>query len=200
MWDSVFWNEDNYRPDKATKTWEEIYSKQDSETKSKIEDAFDSKKNSDTNIEGSGWGFSAKFGLKLDEELSKKYTKEDIDRLFVETKDTVEWQGEKFAPKTMSLSRINMNTLRDTQTLEDRSVRVSYSTAVLSVALNFRPYSDEPSMDQLFFLQSKIESIYYMATMSLNRLRMRNNFCYITALENQLRVVPPRFEGILLSG
>ncbi len=102
-------------------------------------------------------GFSAKVGVKVDEELSTKYTKEDIDRLYVETKDTVEWEGEKFTPKSMSLSRINMNTLRDTQMLEDRSVRVSYSTAVLSVALNFRPYSDEPSMDQLFFLQSKIE-------------------------------------------
>ena len=50
-----------------------------------------------------------------------------------------------------------MNTLRNTQTLEDRSVRVSYLTAVLSVALNFHPYTDKPSMDQLFYLQQQID-------------------------------------------
>ena len=159
MWDSVFWNEENYRPDKATRTWEEIYSKQDKETQLKIQNEFNSKHSLETNAQGGGWGFSAKVGLKLNNELSTKYNFEAIDRLHEETKDTVEWEGEKFTPKSMSLSRINMNTLRDTQTLEDRSVRVSYSTAVLSVALNFRPYSDEPSMDQLFFLQSKIEGM-----------------------------------------
>jgi len=157
MWESVFWNEENYRPDKATRSWEEIYSKQDMETQLKIQKEFNSSKNLETNAQGGGWGFSAKVGVKLNNQLSSKYSFESIDKLFVETKDTVEWQGEKFTPKSMYLSRINMNTLRDTQMLEDRSVRVSYSTAVLSVALNFRPYSDQPSMDQLFFLQSQIK-------------------------------------------
>ena len=40
MWDSVFWNEDNYRPDKTTKTLNEILNKLDRETQKKLADLF----------------------------------------------------------------------------------------------------------------------------------------------------------------
>ena len=32
MWDSVVWNDDNYRPGKTTKTWNKIIDKLDKET------------------------------------------------------------------------------------------------------------------------------------------------------------------------
>jgi hypothetical protein len=41
MWDSVFWNEDNYRPDKTTKTLNEIIKKLDTETQKKLADMFE---------------------------------------------------------------------------------------------------------------------------------------------------------------
>jgi hypothetical protein len=40
MWDSVFWNDDNYRPDKTTKTLNEILNKLDKETQKILEDMF----------------------------------------------------------------------------------------------------------------------------------------------------------------
>jgi hypothetical protein len=40
MWDSVFWNDDNYRPDKTTKTLNEILKKLDTETQKKLADMF----------------------------------------------------------------------------------------------------------------------------------------------------------------
>jgi hypothetical protein len=40
MWDSVFWNDDNYRPDKTTKTLNEIVKKLDKETQKKLADMF----------------------------------------------------------------------------------------------------------------------------------------------------------------
>jgi hypothetical protein len=40
MWDSVFWNEDNYRPDKTTKSLNEIIKKLDTETQTKLADMF----------------------------------------------------------------------------------------------------------------------------------------------------------------
>jgi hypothetical protein len=40
IWDSVFWNEDNYRPDKTTKTLNEILNKLDTETQKKLADMF----------------------------------------------------------------------------------------------------------------------------------------------------------------
>ena len=50
-----------------------------------------------------------------------------------------------------------MNKLRNTQTLKEESVRVRYLTAVLSVALNFHPYNDKPSVDLLFQMQKQID-------------------------------------------
>ncbi len=40
MWDSVFWKEKNYRPDKTTKTLNEIVNKLDRETQKKLADMF----------------------------------------------------------------------------------------------------------------------------------------------------------------
>ncbi|EFX75989.1 hypothetical protein DAPPUDRAFT_322805 [Daphnia pulex] len=40
MWDSVFWNEDNYRPDITTKTLNEIIKKLEEETQKKLADMF----------------------------------------------------------------------------------------------------------------------------------------------------------------
>ena len=40
MWNSVFWNEDNYRPDKTTTNLNEIIDKLDTETQKKLADFF----------------------------------------------------------------------------------------------------------------------------------------------------------------
>jgi hypothetical protein len=40
-WDSVFWKEENYRPDKTTKTLNEIIKKLDTETQKKLADMFE---------------------------------------------------------------------------------------------------------------------------------------------------------------
>ena len=53
-------------------------------------------------------------------------TKEGINKLFHESKENCQWDGEKFVPKPLSLSRINLAKLRDTQSLiEDRKVSVT---------------------------------------------------------------------------
>ena len=160
MWESVFWNDDNYRPDKTTKTWQEIYNLQNNETQRTMTDAFsDTKKfEREKSVELAGVGGASK-ALKIDKSKTGSHSEEAIDKLWQESKDSVQWEGEKFTPKSMSLARVNVNTLRNTQTLKETSARVSYLTAVLSVALNFRPYTDKPSMDQLFTLQSLINGI-----------------------------------------
>ena len=64
-------------------------------------------------------------------------SKEDSDKFYQETKDHVEWNGEKFVPKPMHLSKINLANFRDTQLLQDKVVRVKYTTAILSTPINF---------------------------------------------------------------
>jgi len=156
MWESVFWDDDNYRPDKTTKEWQEVYDAESTETQKKMSDAFKNthKWEKEMSIGVEGTSASKKLGLDTSKEGS--HSEEYYDKLWAESRDTVQWEGEKFTPKSMSLARVNVNTLRNTQTLEDRSVRVSYYTAVLSVALNFHPYTDKPSMDMLFYLQQEI--------------------------------------------
>ena len=127
MWDSVFWNEDNYRPDKTTKEWNEIYNALDKEKQAALVEAF-------------------KFDGKLDAELSIELLAgivsfnpklvESLDRLYQASKNSVSWNGEKFVPKPLSLARVNLAKLRDQQSLQERNVRLSYSTAVLSIAIN----------------------------------------------------------------
>jgi hypothetical protein len=62
--------------------------------------------------------------------------KKSLDRLYQASKNSVSWNGEKFVPKPLSLAKVNLAKLRDQQSLQDRSVRLSYATAVLSVAIN----------------------------------------------------------------
>lgn len=159
MWESVFWDDDNYRPDKTTKTWSELHQTQSKEVQKKMEETFSESHKKDKTKEHHlrQVGFSKHTGFETSKSGSK--SKEEIDKLYVESKDSVEWEGTKFTPKSMSLSRINMNNLRNTQTLQDRSVRVSYSTAVLSVALNFRTHSDQPSKGQMLHLESRLTSM-----------------------------------------
>ena len=129
MWESVFWDDDNYRPDKTTRTWTEQYDSQSSEVQTKMETAFKDtdKWEKSHSIGANGAGFSKSVGTETTNEGS--HSEEEIDKLWAESKDTVEWEGEKFTPKSMSLARVNMNTLRNTQTLEDRSVRAQWPFA-----------------------------------------------------------------------
>jgi hypothetical protein len=251
MWDSVFWNGENYRPDKTTKTLNEILNKMDKETQKKLADMFqkaerqseitekltssnkdeekrreeqvrrenqskDANENerrrsqatdqgqssrnksrddkSNTNkveTEASGDFLGGSFGAKLavdfsnthnterENEKSDEYakknsdehdrklenkeriqhnfdsnswadvdrisstisgkmandsdrsrrveiSKEEIAKLLKESKDHVQWDGEKFVPKPMQLSRINLSKFRDSQSFQNKNDRVRY--------------------------------------------------------------------------
>ena len=160
MWESVFWNEDNYRPDKTTKTWNEIYNKLDSENRKKIVSSF---QNADKFGGGGKVGnlfLNFKLNVNGASSNSGSSTDDSLEKLFKESKDTVEWNGEKFVPKPLSLSRLNLAKLRDTQTFKDRTIRVRYSKAVLAVAVNIAQYSNLSSSDRLVELQRSLKGIH----------------------------------------
>ena len=105
------------------------------ETQKKMTDEW-----TNTNKVGVGFGIGFKgFELKtqVDTDLSRagKNSKEDVEKFMQEAKNTVQWDGSKFVPTPMELSRLNLAKLRDTQTFKDRSVKVSYRTAVLTVGI-----------------------------------------------------------------
>jgi hypothetical protein len=150
MWDSVFWNEDNYRPDKTTQEWNEIYNALDKEKQAALVEAFKFDGKLDAELSVKLIAGLVSFNPKLAASLSidKSSNKESLDRLYQASKNSVSWNGEKFVPKPLSLAKINLAKLRDQQSLQDRSVRLSYATAVLSVAINI------PAKRSTFFTSS----------------------------------------------
>jgi hypothetical protein len=281
MWDSVFWNDDNYRPDKTTKTLNEIIKKLDKETQKKLADMFqeaerqseitekltssnkdeekrreeqvrrenqskdanenerrrsqgtdqgqssrnksrDDKSNTnkvDTEVGGGGavFSFNAKLGVDFsnthnaerenekseyakknsdehDRKLENKeriqhnfdsnswadvdrissvisgkmandsdssrrveISKEEMAKLLKESKDHVQWDGEKFVPKPMQLSRINLGQFRDSQSFQNGNVRVRYTTAELSAPIKFLEHTELTVTDEWNNLKGELE-------------------------------------------
>ncbi|XP_046654269.1 uncharacterized protein LOC124345538 isoform X2 [Daphnia pulicaria] len=158
MWDSVFWNDDNYRPDKTTKTMNDIYDKLDKEDQKKLIDTFQNTNTFEFGAGGSVLGI-ASFHTKFKTEISRhgSTTKEDINKFLQESKNHGEWEGEKFVPKPLALSRVNLAKLRDTQSFQDRKVSVRYSTAVLSTPIHFIQNSDLTATDEWQELKDELK-------------------------------------------
>jgi hypothetical protein len=160
MWDSVFWNDDNYRPDKTSKTMNDIYNKLDKEDQKKLIDTFQNTDTFEFSTGGSVMGI-ASIESRFKTEISRhgSTTKEDINKLLQESKNHGEWEGEKFVPKALDLSRVNLAQLRDTQSFQDRKVSVRYSTAVLSTPIHFIQNSELTATDEWQELKDELKGI-----------------------------------------
>ncbi len=75
-----------------------------------------------------------------------KISKEEIAKLLQESRNHVEWDGEKFVP--MQLSRINLAKFRDSQSFQDRNVRVRYTTAELSAPIKILEHTELTVTDE----------------------------------------------------
>ncbi|XP_046459432.1 uncharacterized protein LOC124205909 [Daphnia pulex] len=208
MWDSVFWNEDNYRPDKTTKTLNEIVNKLDKENQKKLLDMFQTAvKNSeimeilisrnqdmefeqdneemelaswdeyDRNLEieekiqhdydPNSWADADKISSKIAGKLANDSVrsrsidilKEEVKRLLQESRDHVQWDGEKFVPKPMQLSRINLCKLRDSQSFQDRTVRIRYTNAELSMPIKFMEQVESIVTDEWNNLKDELTGV-----------------------------------------
>lgn len=157
MWDSVFWNEDNYRPDKVVKTLNEVYNKLDTENRKQMVNSFT---NQDKTKGGGNLSFLRFLGLgvktKLESLKSGNVSIDELDRIFKESQETVEWEGEKFVPKPMELSRINIVGLNDSKVFQERKVKVTYNTAILSINVNIPSNLNQSFEDEVFRIKTKI--------------------------------------------
>jgi hypothetical protein len=137
MWDSVFWNEDNYRPDKTTKTLNDIHKKLNTESQKKMSEMYQNNKKEGSGLNLGFLNFSAGVNFNTELERHNLTTKEDIDKFYQESKDHVEWDGQKFVAKQLKLNKINLARLRDKQFFKDKTVSVRYSTAFLISSIYF---------------------------------------------------------------
>jgi hypothetical protein len=229
MWDSVFWNEDNYRPDKTTKTLNEIIKKLDTETQKKLADMFKEEDrqseimeiltssnkdaeekflpvNQPLNVHGNemtiesmdeeqfsrhqiekcqpankdedqqsqkfkeriqhnydpnNWADVDKISSKIAGKMANDSVssrsiddilKEEVKRLLQESRDHVQWDGEKFVPKLLQLTSISLRKFRDSQSFQDqvhdRNVLVRYTNAELSSSIKFKEHTESIATDE----------------------------------------------------
>ena len=97
--------------------------------------------------------------MKADIERSGMSENEYLNKLFRESKNTAEFDGDKFAPKPMTLSRVNLSKMRDQQQMQQISMRVTYKKAFLQTMINIRPNGDSNSTNVLMDLQAQINGI-----------------------------------------
>ncbi|EFX63632.1 hypothetical protein DAPPUDRAFT_119038 [Daphnia pulex] len=145
MWHSVFWDDDNYRPDKTAKTLNEIYNKLDKETqKIFIDIMFQTEEHlefssSRADVDGISSIISGKMATNSDSSRRVDISIEEMVKLLTDSRnrDHVQWDGAKFVPKPIQLSRINLAKCRNFQPFQDRKVSVRYTIADLSASIKF---------------------------------------------------------------
>jgi hypothetical protein len=195
-WDYVFWNEDNYRPDKTTKSLNEIINKLDMETQNKLVDMFqkaekqseiieklastnkDAEKSQeeptrrvnqskDANQNETSWADVGRISSAISEKLANnsdssqrdEILKEDVEKLLQQSRGHVQWDGEKFVPKPMQLSRISLCKFRDSQLFQDRNVRVRYTNAELSAPIKFVEHAESTVTDEWNHLKDELKGL-----------------------------------------
>jgi hypothetical protein len=81
----------------------------------------------------------------------------DVEKLLQESRDHIQWDGEKFVPKPMQLSRINLDTFRDSQSFQDHNIRVNYTTAELSAPIKVMERARLTITDELNNLKDELK-------------------------------------------
>ena len=214
MWDSVFWEEDDYRPDRTTSILNEIVNNlMDTETQQKLINLFQKaekqsaikeklktssnkdameergeeplfrrnpiekweiagKSSSDEqtfqhNYDSNSWtdvdrissAISDKLENNSDSSHGIEILKEELEKLLEESRIHVQWDGEKFVPKPLQLSRINLDKFREPQSFQDRNFRVRYTTADLSVPIRFMEHAELTVINEWNELKDELKGI-----------------------------------------
>jgi hypothetical protein len=223
MWDSVFWNEKNYRPDKTTQILNEIINKLDEETQKKLAEMFqkvegqseireksqdkeqsssekwelvknhsderkrnlENKERIQHNYDSKSWANVDRISLKISEKIANdsdssrqvEVLKEDVLMLLQESRDHVQWDGEKFVPKPVKLSRINLGNFRDSQSFQDRNVRVRYTNAELSAPLKFVEHAELTVINEWDNLKEELKGSKRILKKKKLKIYLLLNYC-----------------------
>jgi hypothetical protein len=127
------------------------------ENKEKIQHNFDS--NSWADMDRISSTISGKMANDSDRSRRVEISKEEIAKLLKESKDHVQWDGEKFVPKPMQQSRINLGKFRDSQSFQNKNVGVRYTTAELSAPIKFLEHTELTVTDEWNNLKGELKGL-----------------------------------------
>lgn len=139
----------------------DIYKKLDDQQQRNLIQTIDEK----NKTKGEGFlGFKPlKLGLgvevDIENERGEKYSQENLTRLIKEAKETVMWEGERFVPKQMNLSRVNLAKLKNSKVFQERNVKVAYSTTTLSMNVNVKENLGRQFVDEITRVNNRLIGI-----------------------------------------
>jgi hypothetical protein len=133
--------EEQHRNVNVNEKWKFTKNNSDEENlENKIQHNYDS--NSWADVDRISLIISEKMANESDGSSQVEITKEDVKILLQESKNHVQWDEEKFVPKPMQLSKINLGKFRDSQLFEDRNIRLRYTTAELSAPIKIMEHAE----------------------------------------------------------
>ncbi len=127
------------------------------ENKETIQHNYDSKSWADVDRISST--ISGKMATNSDSSRRVEITKEEMAKLLQESRNHVQWDEEKFVPKPMQLSRINLAKFRDPQSFQDRNIRLRYTTAELSAPMKFLEHAELTVTDEWNDLKDELKGL-----------------------------------------
>ncbi|XP_055328828.1 uncharacterized protein LOC129581650 isoform X2 [Paramacrobiotus metropolitanus] len=144
MWDSVFWKDENTRPDRVTSTLNEFYEKSDDERKDRMKEVLAQSQTSSSSGGGSttlgvlGVSVQASMQMAFNDSSSfaSDYEQEQFIATMTEASGKSQWSGERFIVKPMQLVRTNIARLQNSATVTSVQVRVARSAAQLTSRIN----------------------------------------------------------------
>ncbi len=90
---------------------------------------------------------------------------ENVEKLLQESRNHVQWDEEKFVPKPVQVSKINLGKIRDSQSFQDRNVRIRYTNAELSAPIKFIEHAELTVTDEWNNLKEQLKGFL------INKLR-----------------------------
>jgi len=151
IWESLFWSEENYRPDKIAKLMNEMFRKLNSKFQEELSNCF--KEDSKVAL--------CNVNAQLLDALFKQnsISKERLDKILKESKGNVIWNGSEFIPKLILVSKLNRVKLNEIKSLPDKKKIISYSRVMLSTGVNIQANYKEEDRNLISQLKSKLEDL-----------------------------------------
>jgi hypothetical protein len=145
---------------KQMEKWELVKNQSDElnrtfENKEKFHHNYDS--NSWTDVDIISLTISREMANDSDSSGRVEISKEDVKKLLQESKNHVQWDGEIFVPKPMQLRKINLGKFSDSQSFQDRNVRVRYTNAELSASIKFVEHAELTVTDEWNNLKEELK-------------------------------------------
>jgi len=159
-WESVFWSEENYRPDKIAKLMNEMFRKLDSKFQEELSNCFKEDSKVACNV-----------NAQLLDALSKQngFSKEQLDKLVQECNRNIIWNGKEFIPKPILVSKLNRVKLSDMISLPDKKKIISFSKDMFSTGLNIQANYNEEEQNQISQLKNKMENLQAKINTSISK-------------------------------